>query len=183
MEEPGGLLSMGLHRVGHDWSDLAATVKNSHLNWKKDYFNQTFQRQVTFMFSFIQTNLYWRPRIFIGRTDAEAEAPILWPPDAKSWLFGKDPDLGKDWRQEEKRVTEDEIVEWHHWLSGHEFKQTLWDSEGQGRLACCSPWGRKELNTTEQLNNSNWHLTMYLLNLFLFVVVSAYKNKRTRREN
>ena len=124
-----------------------------------------------------------QPWIFIARTDAEAEAPILWPPDAKSWLFGKDPDLGKDWRQEEKRVTEDEIVEWHHWLSGHEFKQTLWDSEGQGRLACCSPWGRKELNTTEQLNNSNWHLTMYLLNLFLFVVVSAYKNKRTRREN
>ena len=121
--------------------------------------------------------------IFIGRTDAEVEASILWPPDAKNQLFGKDPDLGTDWRQEEKGVTEDEMVEWHHWLSGHEFKQTLCDSEGQGRLACCSPWGRKELNTTEWLNNSKWYLTMYLLNLFLFVVVSAYKNKRTRREN
>ena len=79
--------------------------------------------------------------IFIGRTDAEAEAPILWPPDAKSWLIGKDPDSGKDWRQEETEVTEDEMVGWHHRLNGHEFQQTQGDSDGQWSPACCSPWG------------------------------------------
>ena len=76
--------------------------------------------------------------VFIGRTDFEAETPILWPPDAKSWLIGKDPDAGKDWGQEEKGMTEDEMVGWHHGLNGHEFEQTLGDSEGQGSLACCS---------------------------------------------
>ena len=79
-----------------------------------------------------------QPWIFVGRTDAEAEAPVLWPPDAKSWLIGKDPDAGKDWRQKEK-AAEDEMVGWHHRLSGHEF-ETLGDSEGQGSLVCCSPW-------------------------------------------
>ena len=77
-----------------------------------------------------------QPWIFIGRTDAEAEAPILWPPDGKSQLTGKDPDAGKDWRQEEKEMTEDEVVGWHHWLNGHAFEQTLGDGEGQGSLAC-----------------------------------------------
>ena len=76
--------------------------------------------------------------VFIGRTDAEAEALILWPPDVKSWLTGKDPDAGKDWRREEKGMTEDEMVGWHHWLNGREFEQTPGDSEGQGGLACCS---------------------------------------------
>ena len=83
-----------------------------------------------------------QPWIFTGRTDAEAEAPILWPPDAKSWLTGKDPDAGKDWRQEEKGTTEDEMVGWYHHLSGNKFKQTLGDSEGQGSLVCCSVWDR-----------------------------------------
>ena len=79
------------------------------------------------------------------------EAPRLSPPDVKSWLIEKDPDPGKDWRQEEKETTEDEMLGWHHWLNGHEFEQTLGDSEWQGSLACCSPWGRKELDmTTEQ---------------------------------
>ena len=82
--------------------------------------------------------------IFIGRTDAEVEAPILWPPDVKSWLIRKDPDAGKDWRQEEKRLTEVEMVGWHHWHDGHEFEQALGDSEGQGSLACCSPWGHSQ---------------------------------------
>ena len=91
--------------------------------------------------------------MFIGRTDAEAEAPILWPPDAKSWLIGKDPDAGKDWRWEKKGTTEDEMVGWHHRLNGHEFEQALEDGDGQGRLASCRPWGRKELDTTEWLNN------------------------------
>ena len=78
--------------------------------------------------------------IFIGRTVAEAEAPILWPPDVKSLQYiGKDPDAGKDWRQEEKGATEDEMVGWHHWFNGHELEQTLGDIEGQGSLACCSP--------------------------------------------
>ena len=100
-----------------------------------------------------------QPWIYIGTdmhwTDAEAEAPILWPPDAKSRLAVKDPDAGKDWGQEEKRATEDELVGWHHWLKGHEFNWPLGDSEGQGRLVCCSPSGHKESGTTEWLNNNN----------------------------
>ena len=82
--------------------------------------------------------------IFIGRTDAEAETPILWPPDVKNWLIGKDHDAGKDWRQEEKGTTLDEMVGWHHWLDGHEFEQTPGDGDGQGSLACCSPWGPRQ---------------------------------------
>ena len=89
--------------------------------------------------------------IFIGRTDAEAETQILWPPDVKSWLTGKDPDAGRDWRQE-KGTTEDELVGWHHRLNGHEFELTMGVGDGQGSLTCCSPWGRKELDTTERLN-------------------------------
>ena len=80
--------------------------------------------------------------IFIGRTDAKAETVILWLPIVKSWLTGKDPDAGKDWRQEEKEGTEDEMVGWHHRLNGHEFEQAPADSEGEGSLACCSPWGQ-----------------------------------------
>ena len=79
--------------------------------------------------------------IFIGRTDAEAETPVLWPPDAKSQLIRKDPDAGKDWRQEETGTKEDEMVGWHHQLYGHEFEQALGDGDWQGGLACCSPWG------------------------------------------
>ena len=89
--------------------------------------------------------------IFIGRIDAEAA--ILWPPDAKKWLSGKHhPDVGKDWRQEEKGTTEDEMVGWHHQLNGHEFEQALGVGDGQGRMACCSPWDFKESDTTEQQN-------------------------------
>ena len=81
--------------------------------------------------------------IFIGRTDAEADAPILWPPDAKNWLTGKDSDAGKDWRLEEKGTTEDEMVGWHHQLDGQECEQTLGVGEGQGNLACCSLWSHR----------------------------------------
>ena len=95
-----------------------------------------------------------QPWIFIGRSDAKATAPILWPADVKKWLIRKDPDAGKDWRQDEKGMTEDEIVGWHHWLYIHEFEQALGDFEGQGSLACFSPWGQKEWDTTEQLNNN-----------------------------
>ena len=90
--------------------------------------------------------------IFTGRTDAEAETPILWPPDVKKWLIGKDPDAGKDWRQEEKGTTEDEMVGWHHQLNGHGFGWTPGVGDGQGGLACCSAWGCKESDTTERLN-------------------------------
>ena len=90
--------------------------------------------------------------VFIGRTDGEAETPILWPPDAKSWLIWKDPDAGKDWRRDEKGLTEDEMVGWHHQLNGHEFGQTLGIGDGQGGLACCNSWGHKESDTTERLN-------------------------------
>ena len=91
--------------------------------------------------------------IFTGRTDAEAETPILWPTDIKNRLNGKDPDAGKDWK-EEKGTTEDEMVGWHHWLNRHEFEQALGDSEGQESLVCCSPWGRKESDTTEWLRTA-----------------------------
>ena len=96
-------------------------------------------------------NLSW---IFIGRTDAEA--PILWPPYAKNWLIRKDLDAGKDWRQEEKGMTEDEMVGWHHQLDGHEFEQAPGVGDGQGNLLCCSPWGHRELDTTEW---RNWLIT------------------------
>ena len=90
--------------------------------------------------------------IFIGRTDAEAETPILWPPNAKNWLIGKDPDVRKDWGREEKGTSEEEMVEWHHCLDGHETEQAPGVGDGQGSLACCSPWRDKESNTTEWLN-------------------------------
>ena len=90
--------------------------------------------------------------IFIGRTDAEAEAPILWPPDMKNWLLRKDPDVGKDWTQEKKGTTKDEMVGWHHGLDGHKFEQALRVSDGPRNLVCFSPWCHKELDATERLN-------------------------------
>ena len=90
--------------------------------------------------------------VFIGRTDVEAETPILWPPHAKSWLIRKDPYAGRDWGQEEKGMTEDEMVRWHHRLNGHEFGWTPGVVDGQGALACCGSWGRKELDMTVRLN-------------------------------
>ena len=111
-----------------------------------------------------------QPWIFIGRTDAEAKAPILWPPDVKNWLIRKDPDAGKDWRQEEKGTTEDEMVAWHHWLNGHEFEQALGVGDGQGSLACCSPWGLKELNIIEWLS---WTELKFILNPCIMVAVGT----------
>ena len=104
--------------------------------------------------------------IFIGRTDAEVETPVLWPPDAKNCLMGKEPEAGKDWGQEEKRVTEDEMVGWHHQLNGHEFEQTPGDSEGQGSLSCYSPWGCKQLDKTEQQNNNHHYSLRRVSNWF-----------------
>ena len=94
--------------------------------------------------------------VFIGRTDT----PILWPPDAQSWLIRKDPDAGKDWRQEEKRMTEDEMVGWNHWFNLCEFEQAPEDGEVQGGLACCCPWGCKELDMTDQMNSNKRAATL-----------------------
>ena len=101
--------------------------------------------------------------MFVGRTDAEAETPVLWPPDAKNRLIGKDSDAEKDWRQEEKGPTEEKMVEWHRWLDGHEFEQALGVGDGQGSLAHCSPWGRKESDTTEWLNWTEEELQSLLM--------------------
>ena len=108
--------------------------------------------------------------IFIGRTEAEAETPIFWPP------IGKGPDAGKDWRQEEKGKTEYEMVGWHHWLDGREFEQAPGVGDGQGSLACYSPWGLKESDTTEQLNWTELNVaSTYLISwLFLFMASDSY---------
>ena len=95
-----------------------------------------------------------QPWMFIGKTVAEAEVPILWSPDTKSRLIGKDADAGKDWRQKEKRAAEDEMVKQHHWLNGHEFEQTPGDNGRQRSLVCCSPWGCQESGTTYWLNTT-----------------------------
>ena len=179
--KPGGLPSMGLQRVGHDWVtklSLNYGFSSSHVRmWELDYeeswalknwcFWTVILKTLESPLDYKETQLV-HPKgdqswIFIGRTDAEA--PILWPPDAKNWLLGKDPDAGKDWRQE-KGMTEDEMIGWHHWFDGHEFEEALRVGDGQGSLACCSPWGHKESDTTEWLN---WHMEsrkMVLKNLF-----------------
>ena len=105
-----------------------------------------------------------RSWVFIGRTDVEAETPILWPPYAKSWLIWKDPVAGKDWGQEEKGTTEDEMVGWHHWLNGHGFGSTPGIGDGQGGLVCCSSWDHKESDTTEWLN---WTYTYNTCNILI----------------
>ena len=107
-----------------------------------------------------------QPWMFIRRTDAEAEAPIPWPPDVKSQLIGKDPDAGKDWGQEEKGLAEDEMFGWHHWLKGHEFEKTLWDGEGEGILVCCCSWGHKELDVTDWLNNKKKFILLVSYKVF-----------------
>ena len=112
-----------------------------------------------------------QPRIFTGRTDAETEAPILWPPDAKSWRVEKTLMLGlEDWRL--KGMAEDEMVGWHHWLNGHAFEQTLGDGEGWGNVGCCSPWGRKELDMTERLNRTATTLIFWIISFGEFKGVS-----------
>ena len=110
--------------------------------------------------------------IFIGRTDAEAEAPILWPPDVKSWLIRKD----KGWRQEEKGMTEDEMVGWHHQLDGHECEQTLGVGDGQGSLVCCCPWGCKESDMTERLNWSEWSCVSFQCLLGIICIFPSFIN-------
>ena len=109
--------------------------------------------------------------MFIGRTDVEAETPIFWPPDVKIWLIWKDPDAVKDWRQEGKGTTQDEMVGWHHWLDWHEFEWALGDGDGQGGLACCSSWGCKGLVMTEWLN---WTELLILTTTFQIIYIKYY---------
>ena len=116
--------------------------------WKIDAFELWYWKRLL--------TVPWTVRRFnqsiLKEISPEAETPILWPPDAKNWLIWKDPDAGKDWRQEEKGTTEDEMVGWHHRLNGHEFEQALGVDDRQGSLTCCSWWGCKELDMTEQLS-------------------------------
>ena len=107
-------------------------------------------------------NQSWR---FTEGTDAEAQSPILWPPDAKNWLTGKAPDAGKDWRREEKGTTEDEMAGWHHRLNGHKFEWAPGFGDGQGGLVCCHPWGRKESHATERLNWPRKKVIFWFANL------------------
>ena len=107
--------------------------------------------------------------VLIGRNDAKAETPVIWPPHGKSWLIGKDPDAGRNWGQEEKGMTEDEMAGWHHWLDGQESEWTPGVGDGQGGLACWDSWGRKELDTTERLNwterniyENSWEICIYV---------------------
>ena len=118
-----------------------------------------------------------QPWIFTGRADAEAETPILWPPDAKNWLIGKDPDAGKDWRQEEKGTTEDEMVGWHHWLDGHEFEEAPGVGDGQGSLACCSPWGSQRVghNWPTEQNSAKSIISTFLTSQMKKLKVREFK--------
>ena len=123
-----------------------------------------------------------QPWVFFGRSDGKAETPVLWPPHAKSWLIGKDSDAGRDWGQEEKGSTEDEMAGRHHRLDGREAGWTLGDGDGQGGLACCNSWGRKESDTTERLNwteLSIWTIKLLYVTSFLtclwYVILLAIK--------
>ena len=116
--------------------------------------------------------------VFIGRTDAKVETPILWPPDVKSWLIGKDPDDGRDWRQEEKGMTEDEMAGCHHWLNGRESEWTPGVGDGQGGLACCNSWGCKESDTTEWLNWTELNLHIVPIRYILFPQILQMRKMR-----
>ena len=121
---------------------------------------------------FNQPILKISPGISLKGMMLKAEAPVLWPPHAKSWLIGKDPDAGRDWGQEEKGTTEDETAGWHHGLDGRESEWTLGDGDGQGGLACCDSWGCKESDTTERLNwtELNWtELTYLVISLVIYL--------------
>ena len=133
---------------------------------------------VVLLFSFMEKDFwFW---VFIERVNAEAEAPVLWPPDAKNWLIGKDSDPRKDWTQEEKGKTEDKMAGWHPWLDGHESEQALGVSSGQGGLVCCSLWGCEESDMTEPLN---WLIDWLLVHsriLLNFNSINAFYSQTLR---
>ena len=115
-----------------------------------------------------------QPWVFFGRNDAEAETPVLWPPHVNSWLIGKDSDAGRDWRQEEEGMREDEMAGWHHPLDGLEFEWTPGDDDGEGGLACCDSWGRKELDMTEWLNRTELNGSYSLIVITIIIVIRNY---------
>ena len=182
-EEPGGLQSMGLLGVGHDWAtslslftfhfhalEKEMATHSSVLAWR---IPETGEPVGLLSLGSHRVRHDWSDlaaaeAAFIGKTDAEAETPILWPPHVKNWLIGKDPDAGKDWRQEEKRTTENNMVGWHHWLDGHEFEQAPRVGDGQGSLACCSPWGSQRVR-------HNWATELNWTMIFLFSVHRGLK--------
>ena len=114
--------------------------------------------------------------VFSGRNDAKAETPVLWPPHAKSWLIGKDSDAGRDWVQDEKGTTEDEMAGWHHWLNGGEFVWTPGIGDGQGGLVCCNSWGCKESDTTERLNWTELNVSFFILSTLQNLFISLSKS-------
>ena len=129
----------------------SGTVKKAE-HWKIDAFVLWYWRRLLRVPWTARRSSQSILKVFIGRTDAEAETSILWSPHEKSWLIGKDPDAGRDWGQEEKGTTEDEMAGWHHRLNGHGFGQALGVGDGQGGLPCCDSWDHKESDTTEWLN-------------------------------
>ena len=150
---------MGSRRVRHDWATFTDGFSSSHVwMWELDHKERWASKNWCFCSVVLEKILKspWEskeiktiyPKGNLEGTDADAEAPILWPPDVKNWLLGKDPDAGRDWGQEEKGTTEDEMAGWHHQFNRYEFQQTLGDGGGQGSLACCSPWRHKESDTT-----------------------------------
>ena len=143
------------HHPREDKSQAPSSAPWRVLHRQGDSTLCSFIGHIIFMNLRVWMQSFWnQPWIFTGRTDAEAKTPILWPPDTKSQLSGKDHDAWKDWGQEEKGATEDKMVGWHHWLNGHEFEQALGESEGQGGLVCCSPLG--DLAAEQQ--QSSWNL-------------------------
>ena len=187
MEEPGRLQSMGSQRVRHDWTTSLSLFTFMHWrrNWQptpcsclenprdrgawwaaiyRVIQSRTWLKRLSSSSSSTSKEVQpVHPKgdqswVFTGRTDAKTETPILWPPHVNSCLIWKEPDAGRNWGQEEKGMTEDEMAGWHHWLDGHEFEWTLGVGDGQGGLACCDSWGRKESDTTERLNwtELNW---------------------------
>ena len=114
--------------------------------------------------------------MFLGRNDANTETLVLWPPHAKSWLIGKDSDAGRDWGQEEKGTPEDEMAGWHHWLDGRESEWTPGVGDGQGSLACCGSWGRKESDTTEHWSDLIWYCLEFLKSVYSWVVNYTYQS-------
>ena len=138
-------------RLFTDWAHKESRVPKNWCFWTV-VLEKTLERPLDWMEIKPVNPKGNQPWIFFGRTDAEAETPILRPPDTKNRLIGKDPDVGKDWRREKKGITEDEMIGWHHWLDRHESEQALGVGDGQGSQACCSPWGHKQSGMTEWLN-------------------------------
>ena len=156
-------LTSGCENWAYLWCEVAVTSRTWQLDYKETWAPKNWCFWTVVLEKTLESPMDCKnmqpvhpkgnqSQIFIGGTDAEAETPILWPPDVKNWLIGKDPDTGKDWRQGEKGMTEDEMVGWSHRLNGHEFEWTLAVGDGQGVLVCCSPCICIDSDTTEQLN-------------------------------